>query len=77
MTTEQIGQTTAEKEVAMGEEIKVGKEALNELEATINGETTTEPQATFVEEVLGAANTQNVKEQSNNGITYLFVINFY
>ena len=49
MTTEQIGQTTAEKEVAMGEEIKTWKKAVNELEATINAETTTEQEATFVE----------------------------
>ena len=54
----------------MGEEIKVGNKAVNELEATINAETTTEQEATSEEEFLDAANTQNVKEQSKDGITY-------
>ena len=61
----------------MGEEIKVGNKAVNELEATINAETTTEQEATSEEEFLDAANTQNVKEQSKDGITYLFLIIFY
>ena len=73
MTAEQIGQTTPEKEVAMGEEIKAGKKAVNELEATINPEATTESQATSIMEVLGATNTQNVKEKSNDGISYLLI----
>ena len=77
MATDQIRQTTAEQKVAMGEEIKAGKKAVNEVEATIKAESTTEQEATSVEEVLGAANTQNVKEKSNDGITYLFSINFY
>ena len=77
MTTDQIRQTTAEQKVVMGEEFKAGKKAVIEVEATIKAEATTEQEATSVEEVLGAANTQNVEEKSNDGITYLFLINFY